>query len=150
MLEDLTGRGVKLWREGDELRGRGPKKTLTPEVLAQLKEHKQEILRTLSGDVTPHPPATPSGGGLGAKLRRISEERKLAREVLGPVEDPVTPPAPPGHDPMVKRHTDKARFFHGAWREAWPRDFKVYEGAGRKTSDSSISEVTTTDKRGAR
>ena len=48
LLEDLTRRGVKLWTEGGELRCRGPKKTLTPEVLAQLKQHKPEILEQLN------------------------------------------------------------------------------------------------------
>jgi hypothetical protein len=47
LIEDLTRRGVKMWAEGGELRCRGSKKTLTPEVLDQLKEHKPEILARL-------------------------------------------------------------------------------------------------------
>ncbi len=48
LIEDLTRRGVKMWAEGGELRCRGPKKTLTPEVLDQLKENKPEILKRLN------------------------------------------------------------------------------------------------------
>lgn len=48
LLEELTRHGVKLWTEGGELRCRGPKKTLTPEILAQLKEYKLEILKQLN------------------------------------------------------------------------------------------------------
>jgi hypothetical protein len=47
LVEDLTRRGVRLWAEGGELRCRGSKKVLTPEVLARLKEHKVEILDLL-------------------------------------------------------------------------------------------------------
>ena len=57
LLEDLTRHGVKLWTEGGELRCRGPKKTLTPEVLAQLKEHKPEILKRLTPPAPVYTPA---------------------------------------------------------------------------------------------
>lgn len=49
----------------------------------------------------------------------------LGREVLGEVEDPVTLPTPRGRDPLAIHGTDKAQFFRGDWREAWPRDFRV-------------------------
>jgi hypothetical protein len=47
ILEDLDRRGVKVWVEGEDLRYRGPKKALTPEVLAELKAHKTEIISAL-------------------------------------------------------------------------------------------------------
>lgn len=28
-------------------------------------------------------------------------------------------------DHFAHKHTDKARFFHGYWRECWPKDFRV-------------------------
>lgn len=62
LLEDLTRHGVKLWAEGGELRCRGPKKALTPEVLAELKSHKPEILSQLN------PPST-----AGTSPRTVSE-----------------------------------------------------------------------------
>jgi hypothetical protein len=63
---------------------------------------------------------------------------ELARSVLPELEEEdrvdldeliqANSPPPPGRDPMVKRGTEKGEFYHGAWRETWPRDFKVYEG----------------------
>jgi hypothetical protein len=44
MLEDLRREGVKVWTEGASLRYRGPTRALTPDVLAELKAHKAEIL----------------------------------------------------------------------------------------------------------
>jgi hypothetical protein len=58
LLEELAGLGVSLWVEGDELRCRGSKKIVTPELLAQIKEHKSEILKHLRPDP---PPTTPQG-----------------------------------------------------------------------------------------
>jgi hypothetical protein len=53
-----------------------------------------------------------------AKIRNTGEVLQLAREVLGPVEDPVTPPGPVGRDPMAHRTGDKMEFFKGNWRAA--------------------------------
>jgi hypothetical protein len=57
LVEDLTGRGVRLWAEGGELRCRGSKKVLTPDVLAKLKEHKAEILNLLHPSTAKAPEA---------------------------------------------------------------------------------------------
>ena len=59
LLEDLFGRGVKVWADGDELRCKGPKKALTPEVLAQLKAHKAEIIARLVSPAPEAPSARP-------------------------------------------------------------------------------------------
>ncbi len=50
-------------------------------------------------------------------ISNVGEVLEIARARFGPVEDPVTPPPLPGRDPMVKRGTDKALFFGGAWRQ---------------------------------
>jgi TubC N-terminal docking domain len=118
LLEDLTGRGVKLWAEGDELRCRGPKKTLTREVLAQLKEHKAEIVGLLARHGVPRRDAS-EPLGMGARLRRIRDERRARG---GAVAAPVN------------RRTDKEEFYKGNWREAWPRDFKAHEGGSPHSS----------------
>jgi amino acid adenylation domain-containing protein len=52
LCEDLEGRGVQLWAEGDRLRFRAPQGILTAELLGTLQQHKAEILRLL-GDGLP-------------------------------------------------------------------------------------------------
>jgi amino acid adenylation domain-containing protein len=46
-MSDLRGRGVMLWADGDQLRCRAPKGTLTPELTIELKERKADILEYL-------------------------------------------------------------------------------------------------------
>jgi hypothetical protein len=128
LLEDLTQRGVTLWSENGRVRCRGPKSVVTPEVVAKLKEHKEELLYTLSNG---HPlecgcPYCSTRAPRYAKIRNTGEVLEMARGIFGVVEDPVTPPAPPGRDPLAKKNTDKARFFCGDWREAWPENFTVH------------------------
>jgi amino acid adenylation domain-containing protein len=47
-LKDLEAKGLELWLEGDRLRYRGPKEVLTPEILNELKQHKEKICTQLS------------------------------------------------------------------------------------------------------
>ncbi len=54
--------------------------------------------------------------------------RRSPDHALGTVEDPVTPPVPPGRDPLVHRDSDKGKFFHGDWRQTWPHDYRVHRG----------------------
>lgn len=125
VLSEVQHRNVKLWAAGDRLRF-SPASALTPELVEGLRENKEYILEHLKRREEIRQDTSPRIGAVGEVL-------ELARARFGTVEDPVTPPALPGRDPMVGRHTDKARFFKGNWREAWPRDFKVYEGeAGRE------------------
>jgi hypothetical protein len=112
LIEELAGRGVRLEVEGNELLCRGPKKALTPEVLAQLKEHKEEILGVLSKGVT----SSERGSTLGEAFRRY-RDKKRARGGAAADLDSV--------------RTDKEDFFsrdEASWREAWPPDFKVHGG----------------------
>jgi amino acid adenylation domain-containing protein len=44
LMSDLRGLGVMLWADGDQLRCRAPKGTLTPELTIELKERKTHIL----------------------------------------------------------------------------------------------------------
>lgn len=39
LVEELSSRGVKLWADGERLRCRGPRRALTPEALALLRQH---------------------------------------------------------------------------------------------------------------
>ena len=50
LLSDLHSRGVELTAEGDRLRYRAPRGALSPELLADLRSHKAEILAELTQD----------------------------------------------------------------------------------------------------
>nr|UYH37511.1 amino acid adenylation domain-containing protein [Myxococcaceae bacterium MCy9487] len=47
LLRDLSAQGVELWAEGDRLRYRAPGNILTPAILADLKNHKAELLQLI-------------------------------------------------------------------------------------------------------
>src|SRR6516225_8733034 len=47
-LKDLEAKGLELWLEDDRLRYRTPKELLTPEILTELKQHKDEIYELLA------------------------------------------------------------------------------------------------------
>jgi amino acid adenylation domain-containing protein len=63
LLATLRQKDVKLWLDGDKLRYRAAKDTLSPELLAQLKTQKAEIIDFLksigAGSSSPIPPLTP-------------------------------------------------------------------------------------------
>ncbi|NEQ40109.1 MAG: amino acid adenylation domain-containing protein [Okeania sp. SIO3I5] len=46
-LQDISLKGVKLWCDGDKLRTGGSQEVLTPDVIAQLKQYKTQILQIL-------------------------------------------------------------------------------------------------------
>ena len=52
-IEDLLVQGIELWRDGEQLRYRGPKSSLTPATLATIKQNKSQILETLAGTIHP-------------------------------------------------------------------------------------------------
>jgi len=103
---------VTLVPAGDLLRFH-PASALTPALIEELREHKQAILEILA-------PQNEARQDTGPRIGGVSEVLELARACLGPVEDPVTPPAPRGQDSMVQRRCEKMEFFKGNWREAWP------------------------------
>jgi hypothetical protein len=129
VLSEVQHRNVKLWSTGDRLRF-SPASALTPELIDGLRENKEFILRMLERRNLPPDPRPP--------ISNAGEVLELARNVLPELkeEDRVdlheliqaNSPPPPGRDPLVKRHTDKARFFRGDWRTTWPHDYRVYEG----------------------
>jgi TubC N-terminal docking domain len=113
--------GVTLVPNGDRLRFH-PASALTPELVEELRQHKESILQILARQGEDRQDTSP-------RIGDVSEVLELARERFGPVEDPITLPAPRGPDPMARRTGDKADFFsHDRWRESWPRDFTVYRG----------------------
>ncbi len=68
-------------------------------------------------------------------IRNVGEVLEIARAWFGPVEDPVTPL--PGRDPMVKRGTDKARFFNGDWRNAAPKGLPIASSVSLTNNERS-------------
>ena len=134
LLEDLTRRGATLWAEDGRVRCRGPKSVVTPEVVAQLKESKADLLRTLSDPEHSLDCQCPDCSACApryAKIRNAGEVLDMARSYFGVIEDPLTPP-----EPLVQREDyggksgDRVRFFKGDWREAEPRDFTVHRPDG--------------------
>ncbi len=114
VLAEASRRGILLVPRGERLRF-WPKSALTPELLAELREHKAEILAAIGEE----------------PVRSAGEVLEIAYEYFGPSVpfDPSEHPLPrvPGRDPLVQHDTDKVQFFKGNWREAWPRDFKVHK-----------------------
>jgi hypothetical protein len=122
VLSRVQGHGITLLPDGDRLRFR-PASALTPELREELRQHKEDILSILRRREEVQQDTSPL-------IENASEVRQIAREVLGPVENPVTPPPPPGRDPLVHRDTDKARFFRGDWRSVPPTDWTPYRHGG--------------------
>ncbi|NET72212.1 MAG: hypothetical protein F6K62_15120, partial [Sphaerospermopsis sp. SIO1G2] len=48
LLQTLSAQNIELWVDGDKLRYRASENSLTPELLAEIKQHKSEIIRVLS------------------------------------------------------------------------------------------------------
>ena len=53
VLSELRGRGVVLALDGDWLRWRAPKGTMTPDLLARIREHKPILLAALRAGTSP-------------------------------------------------------------------------------------------------
>ena len=108
VLSRVQGNGITLVPAGERLRFY-PASALTPELVEELRQYKEDILAILrrrEARSGARRDASPPIGNVGEVL-------EIARARFGPVEDPVTPPPLPGRDPMVKRGTDKGRFFRG-------------------------------------
>ena len=60
LVEELVGKGVRLSVEGGDLKCRGPKSALTPEIVARLKAHKVEVIAHLRPAPVSPPKATPA------------------------------------------------------------------------------------------
>jgi hypothetical protein len=72
VVQELHRLGIELIREGDDLRVR-PSGVLTPQLRAELKRHKQEILEALS--VPPPRDASPEADRLRSEILRWLDRR---------------------------------------------------------------------------
>ncbi len=142
LLREIENRGVTLEPAGDRLRFR-PKRNLTPELVEGLREHKAAILEALEGRDNPD-----TVTGLeqtrhrdGSTISDTAEVLELARAHFGEIAHPEEAPYPPpekGTDPLVHRHTAKARFFQGVRRrdqerrerEGLPPWIRLVDGGG--------------------
>lgn len=57
LIEELAAAGIRIWNDGGKLRYRGPSGVMTPELLADMKQRRDEILQEL--DIDDHIPAIP-------------------------------------------------------------------------------------------
>jgi hypothetical protein len=142
LLREIENRGVTLEPAGDRLRFR-PKRNMTPELVEGLREHKVAILEALEGCEKPpqnFAEVKPSQN-FDVVIESTAEVLELARAHFGEIapehrqEAPYPPPGP-GRDPLVHKHTDKARFFRGVRardlqrreREGLPPWIRVVDG----------------------
>ncbi len=127
LLREIEDRGVTLMAAPVEPRLRfRPASCLTPELVEGLREHKAAILEALEGSES-FPPA--GNFDTSPTIRTTGEALELARAHLGEMAHPEEAPYPPsekGTDPLVHRHTAKARFFRGVRR----RDLEKREREG--------------------
>jgi len=71
LVRRLAGEGVRLSVDGGDLKCRGPKSALTPEVLADLKAHRAEVIAHLRP--APEPPPVKPAKVTPAAIERILE-----------------------------------------------------------------------------
>jgi len=109
LLDHIKAAGITLTysSEGDKLIAR-PTSAVTQEMVASLREHRGAVISALCSGT----------------IQSEAELRNMVWEVFPDRENLPVPPPIPGRDPLVHCGTDKARFFRGNWREAWPRDFE--------------------------
>jgi len=50
ILQQCKQQGITLWNDGGQLRYRAPQQTMTPAIIAALKQHKTAILQALTGE----------------------------------------------------------------------------------------------------
>ncbi len=130
-LSRVRALGVTIVPDGNRLRFH-PASALTPELLEELRQHKEDILSILREEVQQD---------TSKKVASVGEVLELARNVLPELkeEDRVdldeliqaNSPPPPGRDPLVHRGSGKALFFkEGAWRSVPPTDWTPYRPEG--------------------
>lgn len=141
LLREIEDRGVTLMIAPVEPRLRfRPASRLTPEMVEGLRTHKAQILERLEGGQEPPQNFAPVSE---PTIRDAGEVLQLARSHFGEIspeyrEEVPYPPPEKGTDPMVHKHTDKARFFQGVRgrdlrrreREGLPPWIRIVDGGG--------------------
>ena len=99
----LREAGIVFEARGDRLRV-APAANMTPELIALVREHKEDLMRIARTREDTSPP-----------VESVNEVFEMARAILNPegidYGPPPVPPAPPGRDPMAKPNTEKAKFY---------------------------------------
>ena len=135
LLREIETRGVQLLAAPVEPRLRfRPASRLTPDLIEGLREHKAAILERLEG----RPPVTAAGDEASREpllnntvIRNTGEVLEMACASFGEIapeyREEAPYPEPDGNgDPLVHRHTAKARFF----RDVRRRDLEKRERDG--------------------
>ncbi|MFJ6296409.1 thioesterase domain-containing protein [Streptomyces griseoviridis] len=112
LLQELRGSNVRVWAKDGRLHFDGPKDVMTPELLAVLRGHKEEVLRRLADGPRERPAARPAAPGADRDAGAGVRLKVLARAARGLVVF-VLPPA--GAGPSL---------FH-AWGAAAPAGVEV-------------------------
>lgn len=137
LLREIEGRGVTLMAAPVEPRLRfRPASALTPDLIEGLRENKAAILEALDGREKPPQ-------NFAEVIETTAEVLELARARLGDLapehqEGVPYPPPDKGTDPLVHRHTAKARFYQGVRRrdqerrerEGLPPWIRLVDGGG--------------------
>jgi hypothetical protein len=113
--------GVTLIPSGGRLRFH-PASALAPELVEELRKHKESILEILLKIEEARQDMSPRIGDVSevlelahSALPELKEEDRVDLDELSQTN------SPPGRDPQAKHGTDKAHFFsREGWREAWP------------------------------
>ena len=83
-----------------------PAAAMTPELIALVSEHKEDLAQIAR-----------TRGATGPPIESAGEVLEMARAILNPegivYDPPPPPPSPPGRDPMAHPNTDKAEFYRG-------------------------------------
>lgn len=153
VLQDLKERGYTATVNEGRLKLRGPCKP-PPELEQRIRASREELLRALQEPTQNFAPVTEpehpldcpcvdcstTGPKYADPIEGVGEVFKMARAILNPTGidygPPPVPPAPKGHDPMVKPHAARARFYEEVRRKNqerrargdWPPHIRPVDG----------------------
>ncbi len=124
----LREAGVTFEMRGDRLRV-APAAKMTPELVALVREHKEDLAHIACARDATGPPIEAAG-----------EVFDMARAILNPegidYDPPPTPPLPRGRDPLAKRSGSKVEFYREVRRKNqerrargdWPPHIRPVDG----------------------
>jgi hypothetical protein len=114
LIREIEEHGATLRLSGEDIKIR-PASRVPGELIERLRVNKPAVVEALKES-----PAIESTEEFYGLVRRYFDTAPF-----DPEDHPLPPPQK-GRDPLVHRNTDKAEFFKGDWRAAWPQDFKPH------------------------
>jgi hypothetical protein len=126
ILEELQARGYTTAVKDGRLKLRGPCRP-PAELERRISDCRDELIKLLEHPLDcPCIDCSATGPKYAKPIESAGEVLEMARARfnLDPADREPPVPAPPrGRDSFAKHGTDRARFFRGDWRQAWPQDF---------------------------